>query len=125
VTDSGITVAITGIVTNSRLTVAVTGIVTNSRLTVAVTGIVTNSRMTVAVTGIVTNSTTGIGTVKLLSDKKCKSYFYKPESGMGDSGGVAPLLCKQLIVRTTRLVRFQRKPGIFRCHRPVVYFVSL
>ena len=61
--------------TNSRLTVAVTGIVTNSRLTVAVTGIVTNSRLTVGVIGIVTNNTTGIGRVKLLSGTKCTIIF--------------------------------------------------
>jgi hypothetical protein len=46
--------------------------VTDSRLTVAVTGIVTDSRLTVAVTGIVTDSTTEIGTFKLLSITKCK-----------------------------------------------------
>jgi hypothetical protein len=96
------------------MTVAVTGILTYSRLTLAVTGIVTNSRLTVAVTGIVTNSTTGIGTVKLLIGTKCKLYFYKPESGIGDSDVLAPLLCKQLILPTTRLVRFQRQTGIFR-----------
>jgi hypothetical protein len=38
---------------------------------------------------------------------------------------LAPLLCKQLILPTTRLVRFQRQTGIFRWHRPVVYFLSL
>jgi hypothetical protein len=65
--------------------------VTNSRLTVAVTGIVTNSRLTVAVTGIVTDSTTEIGTVKLFSGKKCKIITTGHE-GIRGSGGVAPFL---------------------------------
>jgi DNA-binding cell septation regulator SpoVG len=64
--------------------------VTNSRLTVAVTGIVTNSRLTVAVTGIVTDSKTEIRTVKLLSGKKGKIISTPSRVfGGGGSGGVA------------------------------------
>ena len=78
-----------------------------------------------------TNSTTGIGTVKLISNREGKIISIGHDVVYG---GVevwlleltyAPLEVQWFTVRPARSIQFRRQTGTFKCHRPVVYFLLL